>query len=93
MLGLGQEFQMRPELQAVLSLERVILAMTSDELIEFITKDTSEGGQRKTLSILHFVISGKIKKLKRGITWKDARSVAWRLIRSDSPNPLSRKVA
>jgi len=69
------------QITQLLQLQFAIMRMSGDELVAFVQRDTSEEGQKKALKVLHFVVTGKIKKAKKELSWKDARSLAWKLIR------------
>ncbi len=73
------------QIQALFALQRSILKMEGNELVEFLEQNLSEEGRRKTLSVFHFVLSGKVKKAKPDLSWKEARKLAWRLINKSPP--------
>ncbi len=73
------------DITRLLRLQHIILRMSTEELVEFVTKDTSKEGQQKVLRVLHFVLSGKIKRLKSELDWKSARKIAWSLIHKRGP--------
>lgn len=67
------------QIQPLLALQNLILRMSAEELAAFAAKDLSPEGQRKTHRILIFVLSGRIKRIRPEMNWKEARKMARRL--------------
>lgn len=83
MLLLNQRTQLKPEtrteLGGVMAQQTRLLSMSPEELEGYVAEYAFENGEKRTQSILDFVLAGKVKKVKPQLTWIDARAIARKL--------------
>ena len=72
----------RLELQALLSLQGVILRMTPDQLESFVAEYAEKHGVRDAERMMLFVLAGRVKREAPELTWKAARRIARQLARA-----------
>jgi hypothetical protein len=75
-LNVSGQLQLRTELRMLLTIERRIVSMQPEELLDFVVDYVSEHGEERTKNILLFTIAGKIKRTIPKLTWKEARKLA-----------------
>lgn len=78
-LGMTAKMELRTELRMLLSLERRIVSMSPEELLDFVVDHISERGEAWTKNVLLFTLAGNIKRTMPKFTWKEARMVARKL--------------
>jgi hypothetical protein len=71
-----QRGELRTELQMLLSLERRILSMGPETLLDFLVEYVTKNGEARAKNILLFTIAGKIKHTMPKMSWKEARELA-----------------
>jgi hypothetical protein len=64
------------ELRLLFTLERRLISMKPDELLDFIVEYVNKNGEERTKNILLFTIAGQIKQTMPKLTWKEARRLA-----------------
>lgn len=75
-LNVSGQLELRTELLMLLSLERRIMSMGPEELLDFVVDYVSEHGEDRTKNVLLFTLAGKIKRTMPDLTWKEARKLA-----------------
>lgn len=79
-LCLEERQEQRLELSAIMALQRTLLSMTEDEVMEWMARDPSPEGQRRALNVLVFVLAGRVRSAHPELTWREARATVRKLI-------------
>lgn len=72
--------QQQVQLQALFVVQRRIQQMSREELLEYTAQQVAEKGELAVLRVFSFVLAGRIKKVRPGLTWRKARLVADKLL-------------
>ncbi|TSC52948.1 MAG: hypothetical protein CEO40_113 [Parcubacteria group bacterium LiPW_72] len=78
-MGMREKPQMS-QVQTIYALQSIMMKMTPEELEEQLLKDLTLDKAKKYMRILIFTIAGKLKNAEPRLTWKEARSLARRMI-------------
>ena len=69
--------ELRTDLRLLFTMERRLVAMTEQELLDFVLEYAAEHGEARVKNVLLFTIAGKIKKaMPDKISWRAARTLA-----------------
>ncbi len=70
------------ELRQIMALNRRLLQMGPEELPRFFNDYIQRHGEKAALHVAIFAVAGKVKAARPGLSWKEARQVARKLMRA-----------
>ena len=83
-LSLGTEMRREQvqtlELRQILAIDHAIRRMTNEDLVGFFAEYVAKHGEKQALRVAVFALAGKVKSAMPGITWREARRLARKLV-------------